>query len=630
MKKIISFLFLINTFCAFAQKPKLYMLSVGVKDYADRSLNLKYADKDARDVAALFEKQKDLYDVIWVKPLVNREASRNAIREMFAEFKDRVNPDDLFVFFFSGHGIEDGLVPYDFKREDQYGTMLSKIELEQILKNMHCNTLILLDACHSGSFAKGIGKDVELGQRELKTDEAIRRLVEGFSAVDKMGIVIGSSASNEISFECTECENGYFAQSIIDAFANLEFEDAYGSTSRPDANRNGYISPSELVIYIQEATKYRTAQARKRNSQIEIQKAFAKVQSTTDAPFLSVVGSNMTPRNVPTPPTLIDSDNDGIIDSRDQCPNEYGEFANNGCPKNTTTEDAAEFIENVAGISFTMRTVKSGTFKMGSSDSDASSDETPHTVILSKNFRLAEYEVTIEQFRAFIESTSYKTDAEKEGYSWKYTDKWEKMENINWRHDCQGNTRSYTEYNHPVIHVSWNDAVAYCKWLSEKTGKSYRLPTEAEWEYAAGNGSKHTKYSWGNGSPTKSKGGNVTDETKDPADGRGWSKKFDGYNDGYWYTAPVGQYGANDLGLYDMTGNVWEWCADYCDNADGKLITDTYKDGATNPLCKSGSSRVFRGGSWLGNPTFCRVADRNGYAPANRNYYVGFRVAFFQ
>ncbi len=264
--------------------------------------------------------------------------------------------------------------------------------------------------------------------------------------------------------------------------------------------------------------------------------------------------------------------------------------------------------------------IKGGTFPMGSTERD---DEKPVHSVTVADFYLAKYEVTVAEFQAFIEANpAYQTDAEKEGYSWKYTDKWEQMTGINWRHDAAGELRPPTDFNHPVLHVSWNDAMAYCAWRSKKTGQNYRLPTEAEWEYAAGNGTRHTKYSWGNAAPSGKNGGNVADESKRPADGVGWATKFDGFNDGYWFTAPVGSYNPNDFGLYDMTGNVWEWCSDW-------YSADYYKNSpSVNPSGPaSGSDRVARGGSWSNVSQNCRPANRYVSAPGNRYDVVGFRLA---
>jgi formylglycine-generating enzyme len=261
--------------------------------------------------------------------------------------------------------------------------------------------------------------------------------------------------------------------------------------------------------------------------------------------------------------------------------------------------------------------VQGGTFQMGSNEGD--SDEKPvHSVTLS-SFYMGKYEITVAQFKAFIDDDGYKTDAEKDDGSYIWSGKtWEKKAGINWRHDAEGNTRPSSQYNHPVIHVSWNDATAYCAWLSRKTGKAYRLPTEAEWEFAAGNGSKHTKYSWGNGDPSVSKGGNVADETAKTK--YNWTI-FDGYRDGYIFTAPVGSFAANDLGLYDMTGNVWEWCSDW----KGEYSSSSQQ----NPTgAVTGSNRVRRGGSWFHDPTACRVANRNSNTPTFRLNYLGFRLAY--
>jgi len=180
--------------------------------------------------------------------------------------------------------------------------------------------------------------------------------------------------------------------------------------------------------------------------------------------------------------------------------------------------------------------------------------------------------------------------------------------------------RKSSELNHPVIHVSWNDAVAYCDWLSKKTGQNYRLPTEAEWEYAARSGDKNYKYSWGNFGPEGRKGGNIADESAKRIWDCSWL--WEGYDDGYAYTAPVGSYEPNELGLYDMTGNVWEWCQDWYD-------VDYYKNSPQfDPKGpSSGSYRVLRGGSWIDLPIFVRCSFRYINVPDFRYSYSGFRLA---
>jgi formylglycine-generating enzyme required for sulfatase activity len=310
-----------------------------------------------------------------------------------------------------------------------------------------------------------------------------------------------------------------------------------------------------------------------------------------------------------------DSDADLVPDHLDQCPNEKGDPNNNGCKK-----DLPDMVF-----------VQGGSFQMGSNDGE--SDEKPvHPVTLS-DFYLHRYEVTVEQFGQFIAATKYQTDADKNGgsYFWENSE-WKLKPGINWKYDATGKLRPSSEYNHPVIHVSWNDAIAYCNWRSEQEGlqkvytisgstvsanwsaNGYRLPTEAEWEYAARSRGKDYKYAWGNGSPK----GNIADETakKTFSDWTIW----DGYTDGYLYTAPVDQFEQGDLGLFNMSGNVWEWCWDWY---------GSYPSAAQNNLrgADTGSYRVLRGGSWDFGPANLRCASRSSGTPGRRNDDIGFRLA---
>ena len=253
------------------------------------------------------------------------------------------------------------------------------------------------------------------------------------------------------------------------------------------------------------------------------------------------------------------------------------------------------------------------TFQMGSNDGD--SDEMPiHAVTLS-SFYMGKYEVTNAQFCQFLNE---------EGNQLQDTTAWIKL-NGTWNAEkCriiqEGDhfTVAPGFNNYPVIYVSWDGAVAYCRWLRDKTGKIYRLPTEAEWEFSAGNGTRHTKFSWGNDGPSAGKGGNVADEALKKEFPK-W-EIFTGYNDGFVINAPVGSFNANDFGLYDMTGNVWEWCSDWS----GKYNTGN----ALNPTgAPDGKRKVIRGGGWLGSPEACRVVDRYSDTHDHRGHSMGFRVA---
>ncbi len=267
------------------------------------------------------------------------------------------------------------------------------------------------------------------------------------------------------------------------------------------------------------------------------------------------------------------------------------------------------YKEPATGMEFVL--VKGGCYEMGDTFGDGKKDEKPVHEVCVDGFYIGKYEVTVGEFRRFVNDTGYRADADTGGgmYVW-IGNKWEKQSGRGWRSPGFSQTD-----NHPVVGVSWNDAQKYINWLNRKSGKSYRLPTEAEWEYAARSGGKRYKYSWGNGSLS----GNIADEAA--------NRKFnwtiwEGYDDGYAYTAPVGSYRSNMTGLYDMTGNVWEWCQDI-------YSKDAYrKHQRNNPVYRgSGSNRIDRGGSWGSKPGSLRASFRGSYTPDYRRGTLGFRLA---
>ncbi|MEI6138648.1 MAG: formylglycine-generating enzyme family protein, partial [Mariniphaga sp.] len=255
------------------------------------------------------------------------------------------------------------------------------------------------------------------------------------------------------------------------------------------------------------------------------------------------------------------------------------------------------FTETINGVEIEMVAIKGGTFQMGSNEDG---EKPIHTVTVS-DFSIGKTEVTVAQFKAFVDVTSYRTDADKSGGSDIWTGKEFKFTvGVNWQCDASGKIRNSSEYDHPVIHVSWNDAVAFCEWLKQKTGKTYRLPTEAEWEFAArgGNYSRGFTYS----------GSNTIDDVAE----------YGGNNNKS--TKPVAGRKPNELGLYDMSGNVWEWCSD-CYGADYYANSPQ-----NNPKGSStGSNRVYRGGGWRGDAQYCRVAFRSGDTPGYCYLHLGFR-----
>ncbi len=271
----------------------------------------------------------------------------------------------------------------------------------------------------------------------------------------------------------------------------------------------------------------------------------------------------------------------------------------------------APFTDPSTGMQFV--SIKGGCFDMGDTFGGGEKDEKPVHRVCVDDFYLGKYEVTVGQFRKFIDATGYKTKAEKgNGCFVDKGDKWEKDPNANWR-----NPGFSINDSHPAVCISWNDAVAYAKWMEGKGGKSYRLPTEAEWEYAARDGGKNVKYAGGSGQ----RSGNIADESgkrKFPE----W-KASSGYDDKYVYTAPVGSFQPSALGLYDMDGNAWEWCSDWYGE---KYYTNSPKDNPKGP--EKGQYRVLRGGSWTRNEWYGRAGNRGSAAPTIGANDSGFRLGF--
>lgn len=254
-----------------------------------------------------------------------------------------------------------------------------------------------------------------------------------------------------------------------------------------------------------------------------------------------------------------------------------------------------------------MLSIKGGTFVMGSPTEEAGhkGDENQQPVTL-KDFKIGKYEVTLGQFRRFVEATGYKTQAETgDGcYGWTGSD-WEKRKDFHWR-----NLGFPQGEDHPVACVSWNDAMAYSEWLAKRTGKKYRLPTEAEWEYAARGGSG-TLYWWGT-SASHDKANYGKEECCGPT-------VMD--KDRWEFTAAVGSFAPNSWALYDTAGNVWEWtCSAYAESYDGRERQCAGKN-------EAGAQRVLRGGSWVNSSAWIRSASRNWGPPGHRYANQGFRLA---
>jgi formylglycine-generating enzyme required for sulfatase activity len=280
-------------------------------------------------------------------------------------------------------------------------------------------------------------------------------------------------------------------------------------------------------------------------------------------------------------------------------------------------------LEGMDAYGPVMVVMPTGSFMMGSPENEDGrvGNEGPRfRVTFERGFALARNEITVAQFRRFVEDTGYETDAERDGSSRIYmagSGRVSERRRVTWRDDYLGEPAADDE---PVIHVSWNDANAYAEWLAAQTDRPYRLPTEAEFEYALRAGSQ-TPYWWGEGSPDEPLE-NVTGDGDQFEDQRRWTAAFRRYNDGYWGPAPVGSFRANPFGVFDMGGNVMEWVADCWHDSYVRAPTDG--SAWVNPGC---DRRVIRGASWSSTPEMSRSAFRLSSANTATDARVGFRVA---
>jgi sulfatase modifying factor 1 len=233
--------------------------------------------------------------------------------------------------------------------------------------------------------------------------------------------------------------------------------------------------------------------------------------------------------------------------------------------------------------------IPAGSFRMGDIQGGGDSDEKPVHRVSVGEFAMGMYEVTFAEYDKFADATGRE----------------------------KSDDRGWGRGNRPVIYVSWHDATAYTKWLSNQTGKNYRLPTEAEWEYAARAGTETARY-WGNDSDLACSYANVHDNTSKEKNGFSLVWAHHNCTDGYAKTAPVGSFKQNKFGLYDMLGNLWEWtCSEFDNKYKGK-----------EKQCVTTANRLsVRGGSWHFFAGNVRSADRFGPTPTNRNDFFGFRVS---
>jgi formylglycine-generating enzyme required for sulfatase activity len=295
--------------------------------------------------------------------------------------------------------------------------------------------------------------------------------------------------------------------------------------------------------------------------------------------------------------------------------------SNSGSPKTAITQGEPCRVDR--------RRIEGGRAKIGTSDPHHRRDgESPARVVRLTTFYIDAFAVSNERFARFIAATNYQTDAERFGWSFVFGGLlnrpnvgstiegvpkwWRRVDGASWRHPEGPETSIKERANHPVVHMSWNDATAFATWAGG------RLPREAEWEYAAKGGKADAKYPWGDEDPT---------ESYTPCNV--WQGHFPTTNtlaDGYLSTCPVDAFEPNEYGLYNCCGNTWEWCQD------AFLVRSMSREAKSrNAQSRALDEKVVKGGSYLCHPSYCfryRIAARTGRSPDTSAGHTGFRVVY--
>lgn len=606
---------------------------IGNDSYASVE-TLRNARADADTMAAALRKAG--YAVTLEKDRTLRQ-----MKDTVRAFRAGIGGGDEVVFYFSGHGVQIGgmnqLLPIDVRAQTEDQVRDDSIALGDLLADIARQkpglTLAIIDACRDNPFPKtgrAIGGRGLTGVAGATGQMVIYSAGEGQQALDRLG-------------DSDPVKNGVFTRVFI-----------------REMEKRG-VSITEVVRVVREEV-YRLAQSANHE---QVPAIYDQVLGRFFfyAP-ISNIGGNSAPAQAPatasaTDPAALDlAFWNSIKDSKD--PQEFaayleqypaGQFASLARVKQKQLQPQPQALAaapapvqpalvvapapapapaaKAPGTVFRdcadcseMVVVPAGKFAMGSPPSEEGrydAEGPVHQVSIDKPFALGRYAVTFGEFRTFVRATGYKTEAERNAgnqgcHAWDDSDR-----TFDWRPGLSWDNPGFDQKDRqPAVCVSWNDAQAYLKWFAQRAGTSYRLPSEAQWEYAARAGTTAARL-WGNDPNQACRYANVADQSEFGT--YKWTFRHE-CNDGYFFTAPVGSYFPNAFGLYDMLGNVWQWTED-CWNAS---YAGAPPDGSawTGGDC---ARRVARGGSWFNEPRFVRSAYRFWIEASDRGYFVGFRLA---
>jgi len=592
---------------------KNWAIAIGINQY-DYLQPLNYAKRDAQLMQeflcneASFEKiyffSDDSPDIDGKPTRPNRANLLRVLRQRFE--KPFMGAGDNFWFFFSGHGMRhagrDYLMPCDGDPEEIENTAIA---INYVTERLRCcgadNVVLILDACRSlGTRAgEGIGRQT--------AEEASQQGV----------ISIFSCSPQEYSYEIEALQQGAFTTALLEGLgikgkcATVEKLDRYLNLRVPEILRqhqNGRQTPyiiaepvnkSHLILVPQYATQADIATLKIDAYRAQVKEDFDLAKQLWIRVLAAASGQDLEAietlediarrrwerEQAPVPPPRNTAANsakgESIVEKNPLKTFQFEVVTVNAKGKitNRRKEEAKYFEQDLGnGVTLEMVQIPGGTFMMGSPEGEAELGdyESPQHQVKVPGFFMGKYAVTQAQYQAIMSN----------------------------------NPSNFKREKRPVEKVSWDDAVEFCKKLSQKKGKTYRLPSEAEWEYACRAGTT-TPFYFGETITTDL----VNYDGKYP-----YGSAPEGeYRE---QTIDVGKFPPNSFGLYDMHGNVWEWCLDVCnDNYQGAP-----KDGSAWLTGKDNNIKLLRGGSWIFNARNCRSAYRSYNARANRYNDVGFRV----
>jgi formylglycine-generating enzyme required for sulfatase activity len=671
MLRLLSFLLLLSLAqSTYAQR---YALVIGNSRYGADIGELKNPVNDASDMAALL-KRKD-FNVI---KLIN--ADKRQMKEAISRFTQHLSEKNAVgLFFFAGHGVEVGgrnfLIPVNSNIQGEGDVEYEAIDAGRVMANMEYAgnnlNMVILDACRNNPFARsfrsasrGLARmDPPKGSLILYATSPGDVASDGngrngvftqylLKAIDTPGYTVEKvfkTTANQV-YQATKKKQLPWQSGVMlgEFYFTINAPNAQTVTIAPTAVSKPTNSAQQAEILFWDSIKNETRpeffQSYLDQYPEGIYVALAKLKLppggkvVVDAPVEAEPKGQLTVKTSPSEASVrILNIGPKYQEGIELKPGRYhievtapgyeryldwielgAENKVHSVALSPRSEPEPEPAPRPNRSLPAMVTIPAGCFQMGSPsyEQGRDDDERQHRVCVER-FELGKTEVTVGEFRRFVEATGYRTDAEnnkQESGCYAYSSrekKWAWRSGYNWRQvGFNQNDR------HPVVCVSWNDVNAYIAWLNRETGQSYRLPTEAEWEYAA-RGGTDSMYFWGNAVDSRACDyANIADKAHD------WSNNFP-CDDGTEFTQSVAQYRPNPFGLYDISGNVWEWtCSEYDKSYGGGEQQCLSKNNATNS-----SLVALRGGSFFGKPRRVRSANRNRHKPWERDDDRGFRLA---